>query len=182
MITSKHNQRRLLFAIAFTAINIISLPSRIKSGFYLQGDTASGTTDVAGLSKEIRRNAIKIGAPWTDTYSPNHSKENNVRISFRLHDPEDVPRPDKFLSVDNFICKDRADLPPSLGPSDKGRLFDFTTTVSTNLNILFMGDSLGHQFSQGFEAAVLGPGYEHIRKIFMQYTSGKHFDQYVVEE
>ena len=76
-------------------------------------------------------------------------KDGKSAISYRLHDPKDEPRPDKFLSVDTFFCKDRADLPPSLQSTDEGKLFDFTTTVSTNLNILWMGDSLGHQFSQG---------------------------------
>ena len=65
-------------------------------------------------------------------------------------------------------------MPPSLS---HGGLFDFTTTVSTNLNILFMGDSLAHQFSQGFEAAVLGRGHEDKRKVFLKYVvKGKQFD------
>mmetsp|Transcript_22105 Transcript_22105/g.48087 ORF Transcript_22105/g.48087 Transcript_22105/m.48087 type:complete len:475 (+) Transcript_22105:274-1698(+) len=173
MIT-KHNHRRLLFALAFITINILLLPSRIKSGFDLQRDNATGAD--AGLYND-NRSTIKIGTTWTDTYSPRHLKEKNVRISFRLHDPKDVPPPDKFLSVDTFFCKDRADLPPSLGPSDKGRMFDFTTTISTNLNVLFMGDSLGHQFSQGFEAAALGKGYEDKRKVHFKYHVGsKQFD------
>mmetsp|Transcript_10115 Transcript_10115/g.18239 ORF Transcript_10115/g.18239 Transcript_10115/m.18239 type:complete len:473 (+) Transcript_10115:58-1476(+) len=172
MIT-KRNYRRLLFAIVFIAINIILLPFRIKSGFDLQRYNAMNTD----ADSYIDGSTIKIGIAWTDTYSPRHLKEQNVRISFRLHDPKDVPRPDKFLSVDTFFCKNRVDLPPSLGPSDKGRLFDFTTTVSTNLNILFMGDSLAHQFSQGFEAAVLGNGHENKRKVHSKYNVGsKQFD------
>ena len=125
------------------------------------------------------RSSIKMGSPtsWVDTYNPQNVIENNIRISFRLHDPKDEPRPDKFLSVDTFFCKDREELPPSLQSSDEGKLFDFTTTVSTNLNILWMGDSLGHQFSQGFEAAVLGAGYENKRQVFMKYNVGsKQFD------
>eukprot|EP00581_Thalassiosira_minuscula_P014380 CAMPEP_0183729158 /NCGR_PEP_ID=MMETSP0737-20130205/29832_1 /TAXON_ID=385413 /ORGANISM="Thalassiosira miniscula, Strain CCMP1093" /LENGTH=398 /DNA_ID=CAMNT_0025961283 /DNA_START=213 /DNA_END=1407 /DNA_ORIENTATION=+ len=106
---------------------------------------------------------------------PSANKGAKYRISFRLHDPKDVPRPDKFLSVNNFFCHaDREDLPPSLGATG---LFDFTTTVSTNLNILFMGDSLAHQFSQGFEAAVLGEGHEHKRNVHKKYQIGsKVFD------
>ncbi|KAL7532351.1 hypothetical protein ACHAXR_004578 [Thalassiosira sp. AJA248-18] len=169
---TKRNHRRLLFAIIFIAINIILLPFRIKSGF----DSKNGAADT-GADSYIDGDTMKIGTTWTDTYSPRHLKENNVRISFRLHNPEDEPPPDKFLSVSNFFCKDRMPLPPSLGPSGDGRLFDFTTTVSTNLNILFMGDSLAHQFSQGFEAAVLGKGQEGKRHVHSKYNIGsKQFD------
>ncbi|KAL7544232.1 hypothetical protein ACHAWF_010052 [Thalassiosira exigua] len=165
--------RRLLFAVVFVVINIVMLPSRIKSGLELQQHDSTTSDAVSSIDGR----AIKIGKTWTDTYSPGHLKEQNVRISFRLHDPKDVPRPDKFLSVPTFFCKDREDLPPSLGSSEEGRLFDFTTTVSTNLNILFMGDSLAHQFSQGFEASVLGNGHEGKRHVHMKYhVKGKQFD------
>ena len=179
MIT-KRNHRRLLFAIIFIAINIILLPFRIKSS--VKNDTSVGNNNNIAGSLSLNAgngNVLKLGSTttWTDTYSPSHIKENNVRISFRLHNPEDEPRPDKFLSVSTFFCKDRAPLPPSLGANGNGRLFDFTTTVSTNLNILFMGDSLGHQFSQGFEAAALGKGHESKRRVHQKYNVGsKQFD------
>ena len=178
---SKDYHRRLAFAIIFIAINILLLPSRIKSGFDLQnGNNATAISfDDDTISTFSGRSSIKMGSPtsWVDTYNPQNVIENNIRISFRLHDPKDEPRPDKFLSVDTFFCKDREELPPSLQSSDEGKLFDFTTTVSTNLNILWMGDSLGHQFSQGFEAAVLGAGYENKRQVFMKYNVGsKQFD------
>ena len=177
MIITKDNYRRLVFAIIFIAINIIILPFRIKSGFDLQ-QNGSSNIDINNIDVPSF-NSIKISAPsvYTDTYNPQHVKENNIRISYRLHNPKDEPRPDKFLSVDTFFCKDRADLPPSLQSTDEGKLFDFTTTVSTNLNILWMGDSLGHQFSQGWEAAVLGKGFESNRKVHMKYNVGsKQFD------
>jgi len=139
MIITKDNYRRFVFAIIFIAINIIILPFRIKSGFDLQ---QSGSSNVDNIDVPSF-NSIKISAPsvYTDTYNPQHVKENNIRISYRLHNPKDEPRPDKFLSVDTFFCKDRADLPPSLQSTDEGKLFDFTTTVSTNLNVLWMGES-----------------------------------------
>lgn len=99
-----------------------------------------------------------------------------MRIAFRLHDPAGAPRPDRFLSVGAFVCKDRAALPPALGPSREGRLFDFTTTISTDLNILFMGDSLAHQFSQGFDAAVVPEDRDDRRKVHLKYVTGKQFD------
>ena len=194
MAISKRNHRRLLFAIIFIAINILLLPFRIKAGLRRDYGSGSNANSYTGVG------SIKTGTSWADTYNPQHQKENNVRISFRLHDPKDEPPPDKFLSVGTFFCKDRADLPPSLGPSDEGRLFDFTTTVSTNLNsecssmfhlhdvciycllcmccsVVFIGDSLGHQFSQGFEAAVLGKGHEDRRNVHLKYhVKGKQFD------
>ena len=165
MIITKDNYRRFVFAIIFIAINIIILPFRIKSGFDLQQSGSSNDmNNSVPSSNSIKTsapsvytdsndidintdvpsfNSIKISAPsvYTDTYNPQHVKENNIRISYRLHNPKDEPRPDKFLSVDTFFCKDRADLPPSLELTDEGKLFEFTTTVSTNLNILWMGES-----------------------------------------
>lgn len=179
---AKDNPRLIIFAIIFIAINIILLPSRIKSDFDLQNSNISNATVIEGASSDsssVNGKCIKLGSNsiYTNSYNPRQTAEQNIRISFRLHNVQDEPRPDKFLSVDTFFCKDRADLPPSLQSSDEGRLFDFTTTVSTNLNILWMGDSLGHQFSQGFEAAVLGKGYEGKRKVHMSYTVGsKQFD------
>lgn len=97
------------------------------------------------------------------------SSLESVRVSFKLHTIDDVPVPDKFLSVDTFVCQKRSDLPPSFAPTQDGRLFDFTTTVSTDLKLIFMGDSLGHQFSQGFDAAVLEEGHESRRNVMLKY-------------
>ena len=138
---TQRNGLRLLFAVIFIVINIILLPFRIKSGFNNLQNNGSSIGGIDADSSRIGGGTIKIGAvnpsrKWTEleAYSPRRLEEANVRISFRLHDPKDEPRPYKFLSVDTFVCNNRADLPPSLGTSDEGRLFDFTTTVSTNLN------------------------------------------------
>ena len=83
--------------------------------------------------------------------------DDNIRISFRLHDPNDIHVPDKFSGVPGYRCFDKADLPPSLS---KRTILNFTTTIATDLKIAFMGDSITEQFAQAFDAAVLGNGHE----------------------
>jgi len=62
--------------------------------------------------------------------------------------------------------KDKADLPPSLS----GRtILNFTTTIATDLKIVHLGDSLGQQFVQGFDASVLGKGYDAYRNVLQEY-------------
>ena len=114
----------------------------------------------AASASRIVGHSIQMDATdlhWTDSHSPylrndeNSMQQQDVRISFRLHDPADVPYPKKFLSVPGYMCF-AGELPPSLS----GRtLLNFTTTISTNLNIIFIGDSISQQFAQGFYAAVL---------------------------
>jgi len=94
---------------------------------------------------------------------------NFQRISFRLHDPDDVPYPDKFLSVSHYMCRDKGDLPPSLS---RRTILNFTTTISTDLKILFFGDSLGLQFSQSFDATVLSEGEEHFHTVLREFSNG----------
>ena len=105
------------------------------------------------------------GTAWVESHAPrNQTTINNtsstnsnrdVRISFRLHDPNDVPYPTKFLSVHGYMCPSYGSGP--LPQSMSGRtILNFTTTISTDLNILFIGDSISQQFAQGFYASVLG--------------------------
>ena len=85
------------------------------------------------------------------------------RIAFRLHAPDVVPRPDRFLSVPRYVCGDgrggddgaRGALPPA--PA-RASVLNFTATVSTDLRVLFLGDSLTQQLAQAFDAAALPPG------------------------
>jgi len=81
----------------------------------------------------------------------------NVRISFSLHSPDEVPYPDIF-SKHNYRCHGRPPLPPYLG---QRTVLNFTTSIYTDLNIVFMGDSIGAQFAQAFDAASLGKHVEH---------------------
>ena len=105
---------------------------------------------------------------WTESHSAYHAMDPTVRISFRLHDPKDEPYPNKFLSVKPYMCNgnDKADLPSSLS----GRtVLNFTTTIATDLKVVHLGDSLGQQFVQGFDASVLGKGYEANRNVLHEY-------------
>ncbi|KAL9185706.1 hypothetical protein ACHAXT_003483 [Thalassiosira profunda] len=119
----------------------------------------------AGGRTYIRETASD--AAWTESHSPYHAMDRDVRISFRLHDPSEVPYPNKFLSVKPYMCgSEKGDLPTSLS----GRtVLNFTTTVATDLKIVHLGDSLGQQFVQGFDAAVLGKGYESSRDVLQEY-------------
>ena len=84
---------------------------------------------------------------------------HRVRISFMLHDPDDAPYPDAFSKA-NYRCSDRPSLPPSLA----GRtVLNFTTTITSDLNVAFMGDSIGAQFAQAFDAASLPKDSEKLR-------------------
>jgi len=147
---------RLRLLITMDSNNQDDLLSEHKD---LENGRGSGNSD----RRSIRTDTGE-GSSWTESHSPPSSSSDqssttakkqgkDIRISFRLHDPMDVPHPTQFLSVEKYKCL--AALPPSL--SGRAHL-SFTTTISTNLNILFLGDSVAQQFAQGFYASVLGEG------------------------
>lgn len=117
-----------------------------------------------------RIHATEAPRAWTESHSASHAMDPSVRISFRLHDASDErPRPDKFLSVKPYMCgteQGKAELPP---PLSKRNVLGFTTSVATDLKIVHLGDSLGQQFVQGFDATVLGAGYEGNRRVLQEY-------------
>eukprot|EP00573_Skeletonema_grethae_P003123 CAMPEP_0201690516 /NCGR_PEP_ID=MMETSP0578-20130828/3944_1 /ASSEMBLY_ACC=CAM_ASM_000663 /TAXON_ID=267565 /ORGANISM="Skeletonema grethea, Strain CCMP 1804" /LENGTH=665 /DNA_ID=CAMNT_0048175533 /DNA_START=212 /DNA_END=2209 /DNA_ORIENTATION=+ len=109
-------------------------------------------------------------------------KNSNIRISFQLHDPKVVPinntlwelacpvgmnpifyrrgRPPNRVRVDPEEVRSGI-LPPSLTRVTQrndypreGRVLDFTATISTDLKILHIGDSVGVQLAQGFDEMV----------------------------
>lgn len=133
----------------FTAIIILII---------LQFNHQCTTTTTSIIAKSINSTA------WFNNYSSIQQQQqlidDNVRISFSLHDPKIVPVPDKFSGVVGYRCGDKADLPTTLS---KSTILNFTTSVSTNLKILFIGDSIAEQFAQAFDATVLGSGYEEHR-------------------
>ena len=95
-------------------------------------------------------NEDRSGSSWNAHQFP-FDDTLDVRISFRFHSPDDVPYPGKFLSVHGYACP-LGTLPPSIS----GRsILNFTTTISTDLNIMFVGDSIAQQFAQGFYSSVL---------------------------
>mmetsp|Transcript_28000 Transcript_28000/g.51645 ORF Transcript_28000/g.51645 Transcript_28000/m.51645 type:complete len:486 (-) Transcript_28000:66-1523(-) len=140
MAATRH-YRKLLIVIAWTLFAIIQFRSSDQS--FLRNETTSNlhTTHTNIFTSDGRNNNVG-------------STQNNVRISFRLHEPNHVDL-EKFSN--NYICPSnlpyspRAEsLPPSLA---RRTVLNFTTSISTNLKIVFMGDSVGGQFSQAFDSA-----------------------------
>jgi hypothetical protein len=93
------------------------------------------------------------------------SKKQPSRISYTLH-PKDL-RPYKNTFNKNYHCpiveegrkrRARRGLPAEM--KNAMGVLDFTTSVTTDLKILFMGDSVSVQNSQGFEEAA-GALYTH---------------------
>lgn len=102
---------------------------------------------------------------------------SNVRISFQLHNPKAVPientfNPDikcplgKVMQGKKHRAKPSGEirdgiLPPSLTSvvqghdyPREGRVLDFTATISTNLKMLLIGDSVLVQLAQAFDEMV----------------------------
>ena len=102
---------------------------------------------------------------------------SNIRISFQLHDPNVVPVNNTFnpyatCPLGKIIRgkglrrkptgeKRKGELPPSLINVEQseeyprgGRVLNFTATISTNLKILQIGDSVGVQLAQTFDEMV----------------------------
>ncbi|KAL9182202.1 hypothetical protein ACHAXT_012854 [Thalassiosira profunda] len=99
------------------------------------------------------------GLHWTDSHLPRdatNQTRHDVRISFRLHSPDVVPYPTNYLSVQGYACP-LGTLPPSL--SGRRSVLNFTATISTDLKILFVGDSISQQFAEGFYSSVHSDDY-----------------------
>lgn len=88
--------------------------------------------------------------------------DSHARISFQLHSPDVVPYPSKFFGCPNYLCNgdDRVDLLSSLS---NRLVLNFTTSVSTDLNVLFLGDSLSRQFVEAFDATLVPQGQGDVR-------------------
>eukprot|EP00804_Cyclotella_cryptica_P012944 CCRYP_002298-RB/>CCRYP_002298-RB protein AED:0.01 eAED:0.01 QI:188/-1/1/1/-1/0/1/652/331 len=95
--------------------------------------------------------------------------EYHDRISFRLHSPDTTPYPQKFLSVRSYFCNNNGDLPATLSNTS---VLGFTTTISSDLNLLFLGDSLSQQVAQAFDAAVLPSRHEKSRRVLSYFANG----------
>lgn len=106
-------------------------------------------------------------AQWTDSHSPYHVMDPGARIAFKLHLPSDVGVPDRFLSVKPYMCgSEKGPLPPSLAART---VLNFTASIATDLRIVHVGDSLGQQFAQGFDATLLSDGKEGNRRVLAEY-------------
>ena len=112
----------------------------------IETERTAARTDKSGHAAESRSyiNEDRSGSSWygAHRFPPN---DLGVRMSFRFHSPDEVAYPTKFLSVRGYTCP-AGSLPPSMGRA----VLNFTTTISTDLNIMFVGDSIAQQFAQGF--------------------------------
>ena len=112
--------------------------------------------------------------------SPQRPSSSQPRITYTLH-PNGTFHDTFLQSTFCVVARDRKQFPPIL--QNPSSTFDFTTTISTNLNLLFMGDSVAIQFAQGMDEA-LGvvaslDGMEQIPPIqeerhVLKYEWGKH--------
>eukprot|EP00986_Skeletonema_menzelii_P014414 scaffold9546_cov157-Skeletonema_menzelii.AAC.1 len=96
------------------------------------------------------------------------------RIAFRLHNLDDmaVNPPGIYAPLS---CEDNADLTSTL--AHKGVL-DFKVSVSKDLNMIFIGDSIASQLAQAFDSAALEPHYDYesnsVKHTFSYMSKSKH--------
>mmetsp|Transcript_11798 Transcript_11798/g.19494 ORF Transcript_11798/g.19494 Transcript_11798/m.19494 type:complete len:491 (-) Transcript_11798:92-1564(-) len=96
------------------------------------------------------------------------------RIAFRLHNLDDmaVNPPGIYAPLS---CEDNADLTSTL--AHKGVL-DFKVSVSKDLNMIFIGDSIASQLAQAFDSAALEPHYDYesnsVKHTFSYMSNSKH--------
>ena len=89
-----------------------------------------------------------------------HHNNNNNRISVSLHKAAaaDSGYYTRFSLIQMYKCgaeQGKQPLPPTLQ-----KYFNFIASIKTDLKIIFIGDSVGAQFAQAFDSAVLDEGQE----------------------
>ena len=127
--------------------------------------TIKKCVDVAVCSTYLLYVSQWLLVPDSRYINGNATVRTKQRISYTLH-PHAIP----FLFNNTFNldyrCNGRLPLPEPIQ-----RLVNFTTIVSTNLKILFMGDSVGMQFAQGFQESA-GGTYDNYQ--VLRYSWGTH--------
>lgn len=145
-----HRQSFVIFGSAIVLLAIVNY--QFNRGSCKQLSISSHAIGLEGYvgtlnstNNEDRQYILTTKAPNNNALFPTY-KGSTIRISFQLHYPNNAnaPKPDAF-SKKNYRCDDRPDLPPSLG---KNTVLNFTTSIETDLNIVFVGDSIGAQFAQ----------------------------------
>ena len=108
------------------------------------------------LLSSTSRDEEKHLSPNNDSFIHTTEPQENAsqyRISFRFHSPDVIGVPSQFLSVPGYKCPiEIASLPPLVNNS---AIFNFTTTISTDLKVLFIGDSIMQQLAQNVYSSVL---------------------------
>ncbi len=134
---------------------------------------------ITSLEREKWLYRINRDSDFTNNTSP------NIRMSFELRDRKILKNiftqhdPDRLCPVGEE--NRTGELPPSLirvdGEQDfhgfvrSGRVLDFTVTISTNLKLLFIGDSIMVQLAQVFDELLGGRESEN-RKVLWESWSG----------
>jgi hypothetical protein len=150
---------------------------------HVDSDTNNDVTrnkHISSASNRIRRSSIRAVMgdeidPWTSPHSTNQTSasaslgNSNIRISFRLNNNNNIQN--RFLSVPGYTCPPQiASLPPNLSHRP---ILNFTTSISTNLKIIFVGDSITQQFAQGFYSAILDEELEGSHAILRSFINGR---------
>ena len=108
------------------------------------------------LSSTSREGVKKHRSPKNVSYIHTSETQENAsqyRISFRFHSPDVIRVPSQFLTVPGYRCAiEFSPLPPAVNHST---IFNFTTTISTDLKLLFVGDSIMQQLAQNVYSSVL---------------------------
>ena len=128
------------------------------------------------LQKEYTDTVSSIGTTIT-TANPTYLSGPYGRIAFRLHKLSDmtVNPPGKYDPVPKHQCRNSSDLTSTL--SDRGVL-DFKVSISTDLNMIFIGDSIASQLSQAFDATVLEPHYDYnSNSVKRHFHNSQHFPE-----
>jgi hypothetical protein len=131
-----------------------------------------------GGSSVIERPEDVVSKKYSDTSSSSSLqvpplREIIRRISYSLHPKSSRPYTNEFEPFTkcdlNEKKKGRVGLPAEM--KNATGVLDFTTSVTTDLKILFMGDSVSIQYSQGFEEAA---GALHEHRAVLRYSWGTH--------
>lgn len=100
------------------------------------------------------------------------------RIAFRLHEPGDatVNSPGKYDPIRSHLCQNTADLPPSIA---RKNVFGFKVSISTDLKLVFIGDSVAGQLSQAFDTSVLDLDYDYLTHSVKSHFHYKTKDEHI---
>ena len=103
-------------------------------------------TTAVDSGSHILLTTIEPSSEWTESHSPHHVTDPDIRISFRLHNNSHDPSSndsnegtiDRFLSVKPYTCTppSQSSLPPTLSSP-----LGFSTSVATDLKIIHVDDS-----------------------------------------
>lgn len=101
-----------------------------------------------------------INSAYTASSIKTAANPSYPRIAFRLHKLSDITvnPPGKYDPVPTHQCQNSSDLTSTL--SHRGVL-DFKVSITTDLNMIFIGDSIASQLAQAFDASVLEPHYDY---------------------